>query len=156
MCLVHQTISLDGIRIHGPKTLVKGGSLPPGQKRDMLWGIVNLCLALNVPIGCSYVDTIRIPLVGEQRIRMDVLTEYHSRITLDGFVRSSGLVSIQQRGDGSLKFDVQEPLSSIMKRYGCSISRLEFDARNDEARLRLTVRPIFYSRDLRLRPPSSS
>ena len=122
----------------------------------MLVGIVHLCLALNVPIGRSYVDTFRIPLVGEQRIRMDVLNESHSRITLDGVVRSSGLVSIQQERDGSLLFDIQEPLSSIMKRYGCSLSRPKFDTRNDEARVRLTIRPIFYSRDLRLRPPLSS
>ena len=121
----------------------------------MLGCIVNLCLALNVPVGRSYVDTFRIPLVGEQRIRMDVLNESHGRITLDGVVRSSGLVGIQQERDGSLLFDIHEPLSSIMRRYGCSISRPSFDDRNDEARVRLTIRPIFYSRDLRLRPPSS-
>ena len=38
-----------------------------------------------------------------------------------------------------------------MRRYGCSVTKPEFDVANDEARVRLTIRPIFYSRNVRLR-----
>ena len=68
-----------------------------------MWNILpGLCVALTVPIARTYVDTFRIPLVGEQSIRMDVIAESHSTITLDGVIRSSGRVDFEQDDDGGL------------------------------------------------------
>ena len=113
--------------------------------------LLSVSAALHIPSGHSYIDTFRIPFVGTQSVQMDIINKSHAKITLDGIMYVSGMVKFQSDDDGSLSFVLMEPLTSLMRRYRCSVTHPVFDFKQDEAHVTLNIRPLFFSRRLRLK-----
>lgn len=110
-----------------------------------------LCLGLHLPIGKSYMDTFSIPVVGSQSVKMEVLNNTHAKITLSGIIKSSGIVEFSVEEYEKLTFIVRDPLLKLMNRFRCSVSEPVFDNKKDEARLKLYIRPLFFSKNLCLK-----
>jgi hypothetical protein len=107
--------------------------------------------ALLLPIGQSYATRLRLPLLGSQTVRLSVLNETHARVRLSGLLRTEGLVAYSHTPGRGFAFELDDALSAVVSKYGCSLSHADFDFARDEAHLTLHIRPLFLRKQLRLK-----
>jgi hypothetical protein len=111
-----------------------------------------LCLSFRLPSpGNTYLSSFNVPIVGSQSVQMDILNKSYVKITLNGFIKSCGLVEFTGIDEkGAISFIVHDPLLSITKKYRCSITSPKFDEDNDSVHINLGIRPLFWSKQLDL------
>ena len=112
------------------------------------------CVVATLPphVGKSFAASFAVPLIGWQHVTLHVHSRQDATIELRGVINADGDTSYRLRNDGIVDFELSPTLQGLMQRYRCSIEFAAFDAKRNDATLRLRIRPLRLSKHLRLMP----
>mmetsp|Transcript_33817 Transcript_33817/g.84270 ORF Transcript_33817/g.84270 Transcript_33817/m.84270 type:complete len:360 (+) Transcript_33817:3-1082(+) len=102
------------------------------------------------PVGATFTDTMLLPVIGLQTIRLSITSRSLARIQLSGALMLNEVVSYGVSGDGKLEWRCSDHTLRVMHALGVSLKRAEYCPEADSARVTVKI-PAFPSLIINLR-----
>lgn len=97
--------------------------------------------------GSIYQHNLNIPIIGEQIIKAEIVTNNYAYITLGGFINERGTVKyINKNNENTLKFSYN--IRKIIKKYKTEFSFPYYDIKNDKILFNLHIKIINYNKSI--------
>ena len=122
----------------------------------MSWHFLAVVFAATVPVpGTTYATRFGMPMIGGQNIRVVILDRTRARIQLTGLLQVDGDVvytrnNRSSEGGDEYTFALDQNLQSLLRRYGCSLSKARFNTKQDTASVTLNIKSLGLQKRLTL------
>lgn len=94
---------------------------------------------LPPPVGAHYARELRLPVIGLQKLRLEICTASMARIRLDGAINLDEPILYRLDPSGALCFELSQSTKQMLRRMGVSLDSAEYEHTNDIAAV--TINP---------------
>ena len=114
--------------------------------------IVNINpLTFNFPnIGNSYINKFNIPLIGQQKITAEIVTNNTANIELDGLIKEKGYCKYGIFNN-KLYIIVNSNLKKILNKFNTEFGLPEYDKNEDELKFKINIKKLRFEKQLILK-----
>ena len=121
-------------------------------------GIVILSLVLNINtlnfkfpnVGNSYINKFNIPLIGQQKITAEIITNNTANIELDGLIKEKGYCKFGIFNK-KLYILVNSNLKKVLNKFNTEFGLPEYNQEDDELKFKINIKKLRFEKQLILK-----
>jgi hypothetical protein len=125
-----------------------------------MYNILLLALSYSLPpLNNVYRGSISFPLLGKQNIEFERLNKNTSQVRLYGLINCNGYIYNDENDENdentsniclSMKYELDEYLLNIIRKYRCTIDAPYYDVRNDTILFILKINMLGLTKSIKL------
>jgi hypothetical protein len=125
-----------------------------------MYNILLLALSYSLPpLNNVYKGSINFPLLGKQNIEFERLNKNTSQVRLYGLINCNGYIYNDENDDNnentsniclSMKYELDEYLLNIIRKYRCTIDAPYYDVRSDTILFILKINMLGLTKSIKL------
>mmetsp|Transcript_18855 Transcript_18855/g.31542 ORF Transcript_18855/g.31542 Transcript_18855/m.31542 type:complete len:190 (-) Transcript_18855:258-827(-) len=85
------------------------------------------------PIGAHYEQSLRLPLLGNQTIHLEVVSRKKARLRLHGALTLDDAIRFEMMSSGEFAFTLSSPTLRLLRRFRASLTEADYLSEDDEA-----------------------
>jgi len=104
-----------------------------GDSLLFLLALVSSCAAVRPPVGAVYSVTRWLPVIGGQKITLEIVSATQARLAMEGALNLDEPVQYEIEPSGELKFTLTSATHRILRRFRTSLCGAGYDKESDTA-----------------------
>ena len=109
---------------------------------------MSMLMCNAIPIGGIYEADIFIPFIGNQNIKLSIVSELNAHIHLKGLITTDGEISYTF-SNSKFEFELTPEVRNVLKQFRCHIADADYNSQRDVASVVIGT-PFFVKKHVQL------